>query len=135
MAMAVGKAQGMVLDALHITAWDNVEAANFFTLLGLRVTGKRIGKTSIPQITVEPRGRIETRSALTSEGEGDTWDQLVGTVLPIFDMTAIMEWVVNKDEAERITALAIARHAPMPTRESIKTPDYEARLREQWAER
>lgn len=120
MAMATGKAQSIILEALGLTAWDNVDAENIFRVLGLHVIGKRVGRTSEPQVTVAPRGRTETRGAMTSEGEGDTWEAQVGVGLPIFDMTPILPWATNPDEAEAISHLAAERGVVMPTMTAIR---------------
>jgi len=118
MAMGVGKAQAVVLDALHIQAWDNVEAAEFFRLLGLRVTSRREGRTNVPVIVVEPRGRTVTAGGWVND-EGDEWTETLGEGLPLFDMTALMAWVTNADEATAISALANGKAAPQ--RATLKT--------------
>lgn len=132
MAMSVGKAQAKVLEALNLMAWNNVQAQNFFTLLGLQVVSRREGRESVPIITVEPRGRREERGGWVGE-EGDVWMEQVGAGLPIFDMSAILQWVTNPDEAERITALAQERDAKAPTRDDLMGPAAEKRLYELWA--
>ncbi len=118
MAMGPGKAQTIILEALELRADDNAEAETFFRLLGLRVVAKRIGRTTEPEVTVEARGRIEERGGWAG-GDGDTWLERVGASLPIFDMTAIMPWVTNRDESEAISAQAQRTGATMPDRAQL----------------
>ena len=63
----VGKAQQMVLDALGIKASGYSEAERIFSDLGIKVTSKRVGRSSVPVVTDDRGG------AFNADGEGETW--------------------------------------------------------------
>lgn len=65
----VGAAQSIVLKALGETASTFQEAERVFETYRLRVTSKRVGRTSVPE--VKERGNFE--GAFNRYGEGETW--------------------------------------------------------------
>lgn len=92
----VGKAQQMVLDALGITATDFSDAEAKFAELGIVVSSKREGRTSIPQITILPR----EAGGFDAEHNGDTWKQYRKLTIAEFD--AIKVWVVGEVPSDAV---------------------------------
>ena len=80
----VGKAQKMVLDALGITATGHSDASRKFAELGLAVSSKRVGRSSVPVVKVLDR----YAGALNQYGEGETWKQYED-----IDLTLIEQWI------------------------------------------
>lgn len=66
----VGVAQKKVLDALGLTAENWRKAEEMFEDLGIGVRSKRVGKTSVPVVTIFPR----SGGGFNQDGEGETWD-------------------------------------------------------------
>ena len=87
--LPVGKAQQQVLTALGapdtIQTWT--EAKAFFDGLGLTVTAKRQGKTSVPVVIIKDR----MGGGFTRSGDGDTWTQYPN--LTPEQSNAIAPWV------------------------------------------
>ena len=95
----VSKAQQMVLDALGMTASGYSDAQDKFEELGLVVSSKRQGRSSVPAITVKSR---ETGG--WNPG-GDGWS---GRQYDDIDTSAIEQWIVRgrtevSQRADRLT--------------------------------
>jgi hypothetical protein len=65
----VGVAQKLVLDALGVQRSTFAGANAYFESIGIVVASKRVGRTSMPVVTIKPR----TTGGFTREGEGETW--------------------------------------------------------------
>ena len=79
----VGKAQQMVLDALNLKAESWNEACAIFSRIGIVVGAKRVGRTSVPVITVDRYG-----GGFNAYGEGESWTKGDNT-----DLTPIKQWM------------------------------------------
>lgn len=91
----VTKVQSMVLGALGLEATHFDEAKELLAHLGLTVNVKREGRTTVPSIRVEDR----VGGGWNGGGDADTWQQS-----PYMDLTPLMQWIVNPEYAERVTA-------------------------------
>lgn len=80
----VGKAQQMVLDALGLTAKDFADAEAQFEALGIVVSPRREGRTSVPAVTVRPR----FGGAFTAGGDGVEYREY-----DEHDFSAIEQWI------------------------------------------
>lgn len=66
----VGVAQQKVLDALGETASDWGQAERIFDEYGITVRAKRVGRISVPVVTLHPR----SGGGFNEHGEGESWD-------------------------------------------------------------
>lgn len=82
--MAVGAAQGTVLNALGITATCHAHAEAIFDKLGITVTSVRQGRRNVPEVYVSGGG-----GGFNRYGEGEAWDG------PAVDLSAINEWIAE----------------------------------------
>ena len=83
----VGKAQEMVLKALGLTANNNGHASAIFTALGISVSTKRQGRTSVPVVA-----RMETEfGGWNAGGDGESWT----ISQPDVDLSALAQWMVE----------------------------------------
>ncbi len=80
----VGKAQQMVLDALGLTATGNGHAQEIFKSLGLVVSSKRIGRKSVPSISL-----IDANVGGMHNGDG--WSDTVE--FESVDLDKVSQWI------------------------------------------
>ena len=78
------KAQQTVLDALAITATGYGDAERKFKALGLSVVAKRIGRKSVPSVTM-----MDTRGGAMHNGDGSEWTIEFESV----DLEKISQWI------------------------------------------
>jgi hypothetical protein len=83
----VGKAQQMVLDALGVKRASFAGAEMYFEEIGIVVSSKRVGRSSVPVVRLKNR----YASAMTEEGEGETW-RAYGD-LTAEQMAALAPWI------------------------------------------
>lgn len=83
----VGKAQETVLKALGISANNNGHAEAIFTALGISVSSKRVGRSSVPVVA-----QLETvGGGWNPGGDGDSWT----ISLPDVDLSSLARWMVR----------------------------------------
>jgi len=81
----VGKAHETVLKALGISANSNGHAEAIFTALGISVSSKRVGRSSVPLVV-----QLETvGGGWNPGGDGDSWT----ISQPNVDLSALAEWM------------------------------------------
>ena len=80
----VGKAQQMVLDALGLKAGDFSEANQVFESLGITVTSKREGRSSVPVVIIKDR----FGGGFNAEYEGVSYRKYQDC-----DFSAIEQWI------------------------------------------
>ena len=80
----IGRAQQMVLDALKLTAKDFSEANRIFESIGIMVSSKRQGRSSVPVITVKDR----FGGAFNAAGEGVEFRKYADV-----DLSAVEQWI------------------------------------------
>lgn len=85
-----GKAQQIILDALGIQAQSFGHANGIFNALGIAVTPKRVGRRSVPEVTVVTEGGWQRN--IYGDYDGATWSNADEV-----DLSAIKEWVVDND--------------------------------------
>jgi L-asparaginase/Glu-tRNA(Gln) amidotransferase subunit D len=87
-ALPVGKAQGIILQALgrtDIQSWQEAEA--FFARIGIVVNAKRVGRTSVPVVRLK-----ETMAGGFNEyGEGEVYEIDYETA----DLSKIEQWIAK----------------------------------------
>lgn len=83
----VGKAQQMVLDALGMSATGFSNANEQFAAIGIRVSSKRQGRTSVP--VVEEVGSFG--GGFNRYGEGESWGSRKASV----DLTPVRQWMAK----------------------------------------
>ena len=81
----VSNVQGQVLNALGLTATGFSDANRKLEQLGLVVSHRREGRTTVPVITVKDR----MAGGFTAEGDGCSF-----TKYPEIDTTKIAQWIV-----------------------------------------
>lgn len=90
----VAKYQRMILEALGVSGIEDwYHANNVFAALGIDAESKRVGRKSVPVITILPRNQIKSEGGWNPGGDGDavTWTE----TLPDVDFSAIEQWVVS----------------------------------------
>lgn len=80
----VGKAQQIVLDALGMTAADHSEASQKFEELGIVVSSRREGRTSVPVVIVKDR----FGGGFNAGGDGEEWRNYKDV-----DLSNISQWI------------------------------------------
>lgn len=80
----VGKAQQIVLDALGMTASGFNDAKTKFEQLGIVVGSKRVGRNSVPSITIKDR----CAGGFTTDGDGVEWREYDD-----IDLAPINQWI------------------------------------------
>ena len=78
------KAQDQVLAALEITATGYGDAERKFKALGLNVIAKRVGRKSVPSITM-----MDTQDGAMVNGDGSEWTVEFESV----DLEKIRQWI------------------------------------------
>jgi len=83
----LGVAQQQVLDALGLKASGFNDANALFERIGIRVTSKRQGRTTVPVVHQLP----SAGGAFNAFGEGETWEYPREKV----DLSPIEQWAVK----------------------------------------
>jgi hypothetical protein len=80
-----GVAQSVILDALNIQADNFIHANVIFKALGITVIPKRVGRSSVPVVSLLD----SSGGGIDIYGDGDAWDD----TSPDVDLSAISEWM------------------------------------------
>jgi hypothetical protein len=86
-AYPVGKAQQMVLDALGLHASDFSEAEQVFESIGISVSSKRVGRSSIPVVSMKET----TGGGWNAGGDGESYEISYKEA----DLSKLSEWMVK----------------------------------------
>lgn len=85
----VGKAQQVVLSALGVTRHTFAGAEAYFEEIGIVVSSKRVGRSSVPVVRIKDR----YNGGFTSEGDGDSWRAY--SDLTAEQLQALAPWIVK----------------------------------------
>lgn len=86
----IGKAQQTVLDALGVTKHTFAGAEAYFEEIGIVVSSKRVGRSSIPVVRIKGRHT----GGFTTEGDGDSWRAYED--LTTEQITALAPWIAEE---------------------------------------